>query len=145
MGNKILNSPLELFTRMLFSKVIERLAVIVGEENLSFSQVTALHIIDVEKSININDIASRLNLSLSATSRLVDELVKKNLIARNENIENRRAKILSLTGDGKNFLDRLSVERVKFIHESAHNLSGKILFNKFKPKKNKEKNQKEHK
>jgi DNA-binding MarR family transcriptional regulator len=77
MGGKVIDSPVERFTRELFSKVIERLAVVVGEESLSFSQVAALHIIDRESNINIHDISTRLNLSMSATSRMLDELVKK--------------------------------------------------------------------
>lgn len=122
MSKKILNSPFERFTRILFSKVIERLAVVVSEENLSFSQVAALHIIDRENSVNINDISLKLNLSMSATSRLINELVKKDLIDRTEDQANRRSKILSLTVKGKKFMDTLSVERVKIMEESSSTL-----------------------
>ena len=45
--------------------------------------------IDFEKEININEVSSRLSLSMSATSRLIDDLVKKELIERIENSENR--------------------------------------------------------
>jgi len=122
MSKKILNSPFERFTRILFSKVIERLAVVVSEENLSFSQVAALHIIDRENSVNINDISIKLNLSMSATSRLINELVKKDFIERNEDQENRRSKILSLTSKGKRFMDTLSIERVKIMEESSSSI-----------------------
>ncbi len=122
MNKKILNSPFERFTRILFSKVIERLAVVVSEENLSFSQVAALHIIDRESSVNINDISIKLNLSMSATSRLINELVKKDFIERNEDQENRRSKILSLTSKGKRFMDTLSIERVKIMEESSSSI-----------------------
>jgi len=62
---------------MMFSRVIERLAVVVSQEDLSFSQVAALHILDQAQSQTIQEISTRLNLSLSATSRLIDDLVKK--------------------------------------------------------------------
>lgn len=126
MSNKILNSPIERFTRILFSKVIERLAVVVSEEHLSFSQVAALHIIDRDADININDISTRLNLSMSATSRLIDELVKKELIERTEDQENRRAKNLSLSINGKKFMDNLSIERVKIIETSANSITDNV-------------------
>ncbi len=119
MSKKILNTAFERFTRILFSKVIERLAVVVSEEQLSFSQVAALHIIDRESLVNINDISMKLNLSMSATSRLIDELVKKDFIERKEDQQNRRSKTLSLTSDGKKFMDTLSIERVKIIEESS--------------------------
>ncbi|NUN06526.1 MAG: MarR family transcriptional regulator [Bdellovibrio sp.] len=126
MSNRIVNSPIERFTRILFSKVIERLAVVVSEEHLSFSQVAALHIIDREGIVNVNDISTSLNLSMSATSRMIDELVKKDLIERKEDQDNRRAKILSLTSSGKKFMDTLSIERVKIIEESAQALTDKV-------------------
>jgi DNA-binding MarR family transcriptional regulator len=126
MSNRIINSPIERFTRILFSKVIQRLAVVVSEEHLSFSQVAALHIIDREGVVNVNDISTSLNLSMSATSRMIDELVKKDLIERKEDQENRRAKTLSLTTSGKKFMDTLSIERVKIIEESAQALADKV-------------------
>ena len=126
MGRKIINSPIERFTRLLFSKVIERLAVVMSEEGLSFSQVAALHIIDREGSVNINDISNKLNLSMSATSRMIDELVKKEFIDRKEDQDNRRAKILSLTTGGEKFINNLSVERVKTIEQSADLVADKV-------------------
>ena len=126
MSNRIINSPIERFTRILFSKVIQRLAVVVSEEHLSFSQVAALHIIDREGIVNVNDISTSLHLSMSATSRMIDELVKKDLIERKEDQENRRAKTLSLTNSGKKFMDTLSIERVKIIEESAQALTDKV-------------------
>ena len=109
MSKLILHSPIERFTRMMFSRVIERLALVISEENLSFSQVAALHIIDQEQSITIQDISQRLNLSLSATSRLIDDLVKTDFIDRLKDQENRRSKILTLTSHGQSFIDKLSV------------------------------------
>jgi DNA-binding MarR family transcriptional regulator len=119
MGLNILNSPIERFTRLLFSKVIERLAVVVSEEQLTFSQVASLHIVDREINININDLSNRLNLSVSATSRMINELVKKKLIKRKEDKDNRRSKIITLTSSGKLFMNNLSIERVMIIEEAG--------------------------
>ncbi len=126
MSKTILNSAIEKFTRMMFGSVIERLAVVMSQEHLSFSQVAALHIIDQMQSISIQEISIRLNLSLSATSRLVDDLVKTDYIDRIEDQENRRAKIITLTLHGQNFLDKLSIERVKIIKSTAESLPKKI-------------------
>ncbi len=111
---------------MMFSRVIERLAVVVSQEDLSFSQVAALHILDQAKSQTIQEISTRLNLSLSATSRLIDDLVKKDLIDRIEDQDNRRSKIISLTKTGQIFLNKLSVERVKMIQATAQGLPQKL-------------------
>lgn len=126
MSNKIINSPIERTTRKLFSMVIERLAVVISKESLSFSQVAALHIIDREGFININDISNKLNLSVSATSRMIDELVKKEFVERKEDPKNRRVKILSLSPNGENFMNNLSIERVKIIRQSANLIADKL-------------------
>lgn len=131
MSKGILNSPIEVFTRMMFSRVIERLAVVISEEDLSFSQVAALHIIDQSQEISIQDLSQRLNLSLSATSRLIDDLVKTDFLDRIEDPTNRRSKIVTLTKFGKDFLNKLSMERVKIVKATASSLpstiSNKIL------------------
>lgn len=131
MSKGILNSPIEVFTRMMFSRVIERLAVVISAEDLSFSQVAALHIIDQSQEISIQDISQRLNLSLSATSRLIDDLVKTDFLDRIEDPTNRRSKIVTLTKLGKDFLNKLSMERVKIVKTTANSLpstiSNKIL------------------
>lgn len=114
---------------MMFSKVIESLAVMLSEYPFSFSQIAALHIMDDAAHLNIQELALRLNLSLSATSRLVDDLVKQGLIERTEDKDNRRSKLVTLTNEGKKFLDRLSLERVKIIKETADSLP-KILSQK---------------
>lgn len=126
MSNKIINSPIERTTRKLFSMVVERLAVVISKESLSFSQVAALHIIDREGFININDISNKLNLSVSASSRMIDELVKKEFVERKEDPKNRRVKILTLSPNGENFMNNLSIERVKIIKQSANLIVDKL-------------------
>jgi len=115
----------------MFSRVIERLAVVISEEDFSFSQVAALHIIDQTQEISIQGLAVRLNLSLSATSRLIDDLVKTDFLDRIEDPANRRSKIVTLTKLGKDFLNKLSIERVKIVRTTASSLpstiSNKIL------------------
>jgi DNA-binding MarR family transcriptional regulator len=81
---------------------------------------------ELQGIVNVNDVSTRLNLSMSATSRMIDEIVKKGLIERKEDQENRRAKSLSLTPSGKKFMDTLSIERVKIIEESAQALRDKV-------------------
>jgi len=106
----------------MFSRIIERLAVVISEEALSFSQVAALHIVDQKGTITIQEMSERLNLSLSATSRLIDDLVKTDFIDRVEDSSNRRSKLLSLTQTGEDFLNQLSIERVKMIRNTAESL-----------------------
>lgn len=126
MRKNILNTPIEIFTRMMFSRVVERLAVVLSEEDLSFSQVAALHIIDQAQAVSIQVLSERLNLSLSATSRLIDGLVKTDFVDRVEDPENRRSKIVTLTRHGIDFQNKLSIERVQVISATASSLPSTI-------------------
>ncbi|WP_437527271.1 MarR family transcriptional regulator [Sorangium sp. So ce726] len=123
---KVLGSPLERFTRMMFSRIIAGLARALHEEDFSVAQVAALHLIDQEGPVRVTALATSLGLSASAGSRLVDGLVQRGLLARQEDPEDRRAKTLALTPLGRRFVDQASAERVRVIMETARSLPPEI-------------------
>lgn len=123
---KFLGSPLERFTRMMFSRIIAGLARALHEEDFSVAQVAALHLVDQESPVRVTALATSLGLSASAGSRLVDGLVQRGLLARQEDPEDRRAKTLALTPLGRRFIDQASVERVRVIMETARSLPPEI-------------------
>ncbi|THF87248.1 MarR family transcriptional regulator [Deinococcus sp. KSM4-11] len=75
-----------------------------GDE-LSFSQVTALHQLRAHTALSIGGLADLTGLSLPAASHLTDRLVQRGLAERRENPDDRRAKMLALTAGGHAFLD----------------------------------------
>ncbi|CAN97960.1 transcriptional regulator, MarR family [Sorangium cellulosum So ce56] len=123
---KVLGSPLERFTRMMFSRIIAGLARELHEEDFSVAQVAALHLVDHGGPMRVTVLATSLGLSASAGSRLAEGLVQRGLLARQEDPEDRRAKTLALTPLGRRFVDRASVERVRVIMETAESLPREI-------------------
>ncbi|WP_437991030.1 MarR family winged helix-turn-helix transcriptional regulator [Sorangium sp. So ce145] len=123
---KVLGSPLERFTRMMFSRIIAGLARTLHEEDFSVAQVAALHLVDHGGPMRVTVLATSLGLSASAGSRLAEGLVQRGLLARQEDPEDRRAKTLALTPLGRRFVDRASVERVRVIMETAESLPREI-------------------
>ena len=76
------------------------------EQELSFSQVAALHQLrDCEMTVTA--LAERTSLSLPAASHLAERLVRRGLIGRAENPDNRREKLLTLTDLGRAHLARM--------------------------------------
>ena len=76
------------------------------EQELSFSQVAALHQLrDCEMTVTA--LAERTSLSLPAASHLAERLVRRGLIGRTENPGNRREKLLTLTDLGRAHLARM--------------------------------------
>lgn len=81
----------------------------VGELELSFSQVRALHVLAAEdEDASMRELADRLGLSLPAVSRALDGLVRRGLVARWEDAADRRVKHVAVTGEGRALLDRLT-------------------------------------
>jgi DNA-binding MarR family transcriptional regulator len=121
-----LGSPIEQFTRMMFTRIITALSRSLREEDFSLAQIAALHVLDQQGAMRVTALADTLALSPSAGSRLVDGLVQRGLVGRAEDPQDRRAKTLVLTAEGHAFVDRASEDRVQVILQTAESLPSKI-------------------
>lgn len=121
-----LGSPVEQFTRFMFTRIIQRLSSFLAQNNFGISEVAALHIVHRSQSLTIQALSQQLNLSLSATSRLVSGLVKKGFFVRKEDPKDARAKIISCSKKGADLLDQMSLERVSAIFDAIQALPPEI-------------------
>ena len=62
---------------------------------------------DCVNEVSVKELSERLGLSLPATSRTVDGLLRRGLLSRHEDTEDRRIKRLRLTAKGHKTIDRL--------------------------------------
>jgi DNA-binding MarR family transcriptional regulator len=104
-----LQNPRELSDRIAMGRAIWRDLVIgfaaqLGELNLGFTQLAALYALADSGTMTVADLADTLGRSQSAASRLVDGLVQRQLIERNQDSEDRRLRTLTLTGRGQALL-----------------------------------------
>lgn len=104
-----LQNPRELSDRIAMGRAIWRDLVIgfaaqLGELNLGFTQLAALYALADSGTMTVADLADALGRSQSATSRLVDGLVQRQLIERNQDAEDRRLRTLTITGRGQALL-----------------------------------------
>jgi DNA-binding MarR family transcriptional regulator len=104
-----LQNPRELSDRIAMGRAIWRDLVIgfaaqLGELNLGFTQLAALYALADSGTMTVADLADTLGRSQSAASRLVDGLVTRQLIERNQDSEDRRQRTLKLTGRGQALL-----------------------------------------
>ncbi|MBY0383731.1 MarR family transcriptional regulator [bacterium] len=121
-----LGSPIELFTRRMFTQIIRKLSAYLAQGNFSISEVAALHIIGQSEGVSVQNLATELNLSISATSRLITGLVKKGLILRRKDSKDSRARIITCSKKGCTLLDEMSLERVSAIFELIPTLPGNM-------------------
>jgi DNA-binding MarR family transcriptional regulator len=104
-----IQNPRELSERVQFGKALWRELVIgfaaqLGELRLGFTQLAALYAVADGGTTTIVDLADTLNRSPSATSRLVDGLVRRRLLERREEPDDRRMKSVWLTERGRALL-----------------------------------------
>lgn len=97
------NSPGEPLLRLLriyMRHSVEDMTAMLREHGLSMPQLGTLQLLRAEGTQTVSNIASHLNLSLGATSHLVERLVQKDLVVRQEDPHDRRQKLVDLTPGG---------------------------------------------
>jgi MarR family transcriptional regulator, organic hydroperoxide resistance regulator len=72
--------------------------------DLSLSELNALFEIKDEPNLRVSDVSERTKLSLAAASQLVERLVKRGLVVRQEDPDNRRQKLIKLSKEGEKVL-----------------------------------------
>lgn len=77
----------------------------------SLPQMATLLLLDEEGEQTIKGMAEVLGRSLSATSRLLDQLVVRGMITRREDERDRRVKRVAITAQGHSFIETLEQRR----------------------------------
>ena len=78
---------------------------------LTFSGLKLLKLVAFTDSNTIGDVAAFLGVSNTAASKAVDKLVRRRLLRRAEGHADRRASVLSLTGEGRRLLSAYEAAR----------------------------------
>lgn len=118
----VLGTPVEVLTREVFTHILRKLSAFLAQSDFTISEVAALHIIGQSGGLSIQALSQQLELSVSATSRLVSSLVEKGLVLRKADASDARVKVLTCTREGTRLLDRMSLERVSAIFDVAETL-----------------------
>ena len=91
--------------------------------DLSFSQLCTLFILDSsDHEPALHELAERLGLSVAATGRAVDALVRTGMVVRREDEHDRRVKRISLAEEGTRLIARLTKA-----HEESMRLFSELL------------------
>lgn len=96
----------------------------VGTLELSLSQIKLLHHLeDGSSELTLKEAAESVHVSLPAASRMVDDLVRRGYVVRNEDAEDRRMKRVRLTDDGRAVIRRLNAARLSGFESFAQTLT----------------------
>lgn len=97
--------------RALWRELVIGFAHQLGSLDIGFTQLAALYAVAGPETLTVGDLADRLDRSPSATSRLVDGLVQRGYLARDEEVADRRQRNLHLTAAGQALLS--TVDRAR--------------------------------
>jgi MarR family transcriptional regulator, organic hydroperoxide resistance regulator len=103
------------FARQIMRGGLVQMSVEMQLLELTFAQIGTLMALDARGTMNVSDVAERTNLSIAAASHLVNRLVVRHLVERRENMVDRRQKDITLSEDGKAFLQRFDTAREKIL------------------------------
>ncbi len=87
--------------RALWRELVIGFSLQLGQLNLGFTQLAALYVLADGRTRTMGELADAIGRSPSATSRLVDGLVRRRLVDRQEEREDRRQRTLRLTPRGQ--------------------------------------------
>lgn len=95
-----------------------------GVLELTITQIKLLHQLeDATRELTLKEAAERVPLSLPAASRTVDDLVRRGMVKRHEDAEDRRMKRVSLTEDGRTIIRRLNAARLNGLEQFTTTLT----------------------
>ncbi len=81
------------------------------EFDFSLPQLATLLLLDEEGELTIKQVTEILGRSVSATSRLLDQLVERGMVSRREDEHDRRTRRIAITESGRNLIATLEQRR----------------------------------
>lgn len=90
---------------------------------LSMPQISIMMQLNYRGACGMSEISERFEVSPAAASQLVDKLVQNGFIAREEDPNDRRAKMLNLTDKGRDFIQQGVEERYRWVDQLAEQLT----------------------
>lgn len=88
------------------------LFAIIAELDLTLAQIRGLMVLNAsDRALALTELAPRMGLSVAAAGRAVDGLVRKGLLSRSEDPEDRRIKRLAVTPAGGEAIARIAGAR----------------------------------
>lgn len=114
---------LELWSHLMRGSSQQMFAIL-GELDLTMTQMKTLGMLDdCVEEVSVKELSERLGLSLPATSRTVDGLLRRGLLSRHEDLDDRRIKRVRLTDAGRAMVRRMVTARLQGLESYAATLS----------------------
>jgi DNA-binding MarR family transcriptional regulator len=95
-----------------------------GDLDLTITQIKLLHQLEgATHELTLKEAAELVPLSLPAASRTVEDLVRRGIVQRHEDVADRRCKRVSLTETGRSVIRKLNAARLNGLEQFAQTLN----------------------
>src|SRR5437660_8779322 len=108
---EILAQSMSQFRRTIIREFVAGIVRAFGNFDFSLPQLATLLLLDEEGELTIKQVTEILGRSVSATSRLLDQLVERGMVSRREDERDRRAKRIAITEKGRMLIATLEQRR----------------------------------
>lgn len=115
MKQELLEKTVQLFCQTIFHRVVKPALSEISEQELTDVQLHCLRYVCLHHEPSVGEIASGLSVSNAASAKLIDRLVKKGLLTREEDQQDRRVLKIKLTPNAVKLLERANrVQTTRF-------------------------------
>jgi DNA-binding MarR family transcriptional regulator len=122
-SRKLAAELLELWHHLMRGST-EQLYALIGELDLSITQMKTLHVLaEGGSELSVKELSDRLGLSLPGASRIVDALLRRGWLERREDHVDRRIKRVAITAEGRRVVDRIEAARLAGLEDYAASLT----------------------
>ncbi|MHB1844666.1 MAG: MarR family winged helix-turn-helix transcriptional regulator [Deltaproteobacteria bacterium] len=97
---------------------------LMNEAGLTMAQVITLFILDLHGRQAVGLLGQKVRLSPAAASHMIEQLVRAGLVARVEDPDDRRSRLVSLAERGRSLIRRIERERRRELSEALDQLTG---------------------
>jgi DNA-binding MarR family transcriptional regulator len=95
-----------------------------GTLELTMTQIKLLHQLELAtRELTLKEAAGLVPVSLPACSRTVDDLVRRGMVKRHEDVDDRRMKRISLTDAGSSIIRKLNAARLSGLEQFTRSLN----------------------
>ena len=117
------NEKFRQWTDLMSSRSMADTVRFVKQADVSFAQFGTLMQLHHVQQCGVTDIATRLGITSAAASQLIDKLVQTGLVERTEVEHDRRAKALSLTPKGRQWVAAAHEARMGWVQALSASLT----------------------
>ena len=113
-GNYSMKNSVGYLMRMSINRVFPQLEALFEDQELSFSQWTALMALHDGRASTAGDLAHNICHDAGSLTRMIDQLVERGFVTRQRDEKDRRVVTLGLTARGRAFVEALAPRVMNF-------------------------------